>query len=141
MTVSSSQRLKLIRTLSALPKGQFEELCFALNPPPGVVPDATGDQSSRAGALLKWVEGPGGCGWPEFLDTLAELAPGVIDPSEFNPPEPASAARIFISYKRDVDQDETLAKTLQDALGSQHQVFIDQDMPVGTRWVIGRAHV
>jgi hypothetical protein len=135
MAVSSSQRLKLIRTLSALPKGQFEELCFALNPPPGVVPDASGDQSSRAGALLKWVEGPGGCGWPEFLDTLAELAPGVIDPSEFNPPKPVSTARIFISYKRDVNQDETLAKTLQDALGRQHQVFIDQDMPVGTRWV------
>lgn len=42
--------------------------------------------------------------------------------------------RIFISYKRDVDPDQTVALQVFQALSLHHQVFIDQKMLVGTRW-------
>lgn len=43
-------------------------------------------------------------------------------------------ARIFISYKRNSDPDERIALQVFEALRHQHDVFIDQTMPVGTRW-------
>jgi hypothetical protein len=43
-------------------------------------------------------------------------------------------ARVFISYKRNSDPDEEIALAVFDALGAQHDVFIDQTMPPGTRW-------
>lgn len=54
--------------------------------------------------------------------------------------EPATAtqspatARLFISYKRDVAPDETVALALHQGLSQQHQVAIDQAMLVGTKW-------
>lgn len=42
-------------------------------------------------------------------------------------------SRIFISYKRKV-VDEEVALQVYEALGRKHDVFIDQTMPVGTRW-------
>ena len=43
-------------------------------------------------------------------------------------------ARIFLSYKRGVSPDEPLALQLFDHLSKQHDVFIDQNMVVGTHW-------
>jgi len=43
-------------------------------------------------------------------------------------------ARVFISYKRNSDPDETIARKVYEALGQRHEVFIDQTMTVGTRW-------
>jgi hypothetical protein len=43
-------------------------------------------------------------------------------------------AKIFISYKRNVKPDEPLALWLSEALQEHCDVFIDQDMPVGTAW-------
>jgi TIR domain-containing protein len=43
-------------------------------------------------------------------------------------------ARIFISYKRNVDPDEPVARQVYEVLGLHHLVFIDQAMPVGMRW-------
>jgi hypothetical protein len=43
-------------------------------------------------------------------------------------------AKLFISYKRNSDPDETVALQIFKALSEQHEVFIDQTMPVGTRW-------
>jgi len=43
-------------------------------------------------------------------------------------------ARIFISYKRDVAPDEQVALAIRQALSEDHDVFIDQAMPIGTRW-------
>src|SRR6185503_21076397 len=43
--------------------------------------------------------------------------------------------RIFISYKRNVEPDETVALQLFQALNQPHEVFIDQTMVVGTPWV------
>jgi hypothetical protein len=48
--------------------------------------------------------------------------------------EDASRRRIFISYKRNIDLDESLAIQVYQALKPQHEVFIDQTMLVGTRW-------
>ncbi|MEM9274292.1 MAG: TIR domain-containing protein [Cyanobacteria bacterium P01_F01_bin.143] len=43
--------------------------------------------------------------------------------------------RIFISYKRGVEPDESLALAVFQALSQQHKVFIDQEsMEVGDRW-------
>ena len=44
-------------------------------------------------------------------------------------------ARIFISYKRNSDPDEMVAIKVSEALRQQdHEVFIDRDIPIGTRW-------
>jgi hypothetical protein len=43
-------------------------------------------------------------------------------------------ARVFISYKRNTEPDETLARQIFESLRVQHHVFIDQLMPVGTPW-------
>ncbi|MGD1905146.1 MAG: AAA-like domain-containing protein [Leptolyngbyaceae cyanobacterium] len=126
------QRLKLIETLCALP--QFDNLCFALNPPPGVIPAASMNQSSRAKSLLEWVESPGGCGLSPFLDTLELAAPGAFVLESFAAELPA-ASRVFLSYKRGVAPDEPVALALYDGLKAQHSLFIDQSMAVGTNWV------
>ncbi|MDA0673660.1 MAG: AAA-like domain-containing protein [Cyanobacteria bacterium] len=128
------QRLKLIQTLPALPVAQFEQLCYALNPPAGVVPKTPADQSSRATALLGWVEGPGGCGLAAFLEALDLVAPGAFPVGSFAAALPASS-RIFLSYKRRVEPDEPVALAIYAALKASHQVFIDQSMAVGTNWV------
>jgi len=41
---------------------------------------------------------------------------------------------IFISYKRNVEPDETVALQVHQVLSQQYPVFIDQVMPVGTYW-------
>ncbi|MCC5617411.1 AAA-like domain-containing protein [Nostoc sp. CHAB 5836] len=43
-------------------------------------------------------------------------------------------SRIFISYKRNAEPDETVALQVFQALSQQYQVFIDQAMLVGTPW-------
>jgi hypothetical protein len=43
-------------------------------------------------------------------------------------------ARIFISYKRNSNPDESIALQVFRALSQQHEVFIDQTMLVGTLW-------
>jgi len=42
-------------------------------------------------------------------------------------------AHTFISYKR-VEPDASVAREVFEALSQQHDVFIDQIMPVGVRW-------
>jgi hypothetical protein len=55
---------------------------------------------------------------------------GALPASEKN----AKRKRIFLSYKRDAKPDEVLALALYQALSKEHDVFIDQLMPVGTAW-------
>ena len=60
--LSARDRLSLKQTLCALPKPQFDDLVFALNPPKGNLPGDAAPQSDRAMALLEWTEsviGPG----------------------------------------------------------------------------------
>ncbi|BCM94505.1 hypothetical protein IAD21_06412 (plasmid) [Abditibacteriota bacterium] len=46
----------------------------------------------------------------------------------------SSRKRVFISYKRSVEPDESIAMELFRALSQQHDVFIDQTMAVGAHW-------
>ncbi len=52
------------------------------------------------------------------------------------PEETAGGGRpyVFISYKRDVEPDHTVAATVFQALRQQCEVFIDQVLPAGTNW-------
>ncbi|KYC39857.1 ATPase [Scytonema hofmannii PCC 7110] len=43
-------------------------------------------------------------------------------------------SRIFISYKRNAEPDQTVALQVFQALSQQHEVFIDRAMLVGTPW-------
>ena len=53
-------------------------------------------------------------------------------PSELAAPE---GRRVFISYKRNVEPDASVAAFLRDALGREgHSVFIDVEMVPGTDW-------
>ena len=46
-----------------------------------------------------------------------------------------SPARIFLSYKRNVEPDQTLAHELVAGLsGAGHAVFIDQRLAIGQAW-------
>lgn len=54
--------------------------------------------------------------------------------SDYYPLDSQPGKRIFISYKRDVQSDELVALQIRQALSPQHQVFIDQNILVGTPW-------
>ncbi len=43
--------------------------------------------------------------------------------------------RIFLSYKRNSEPDQTVAMQVNEALSTHYDIFIDQDMSVGERWV------
>ncbi len=43
-------------------------------------------------------------------------------------------AKIFISYKRNIEPDTPVAKAVYDALCKEHDVFIDTTIQVGERW-------
>jgi hypothetical protein len=49
-------------------------------------------------------------------------------------PKNKQTPRIFISYKRHAEPDEQVALEIFQALKQQYDVFIDQALPVGTRW-------
>lgn len=58
---STALRLALFQNLASLPGPQFEQILFALDPPPGIVPGAQAAQGNRVKALLDWATstGPG----------------------------------------------------------------------------------
>ena len=64
-------------------------------------------------------------GLPMYFPTASSVSPNVFSPGR---------KRIFLSYKRGVQPDEALALYVSEVLGKQHDVFIDQVMPVGTAW-------
>jgi hypothetical protein len=73
-------------------------------------------------------------GLPEVATPVLKRRGSEVPPSTETAESEVTSARIFISYKRDVAEDEPLALALYEALGKHHQVFIDQTMAVGTRW-------
>jgi len=72
LSLSPKERLRLIKNLSALPQGQFEQILFALNPPSEVISAAAANQGNRAAELLGWAEGPTGPTLESVLDLLSE---------------------------------------------------------------------
>ncbi|MEJ1929590.1 AAA-like domain-containing protein [Nostoc sp. NIES-2111] len=70
------------------------------------------------------------------LENIPESATPVLKQRDkpINTEQVSQAKRVFISYKRNVEPDESVALQLFQALAKQHQVFVDQTMLVGTRW-------
>ncbi|MCI0694225.1 AAA-like domain-containing protein [candidate division KSB1 bacterium] len=58
-----------------------------------------------------------------------------IEDTPKSEPSPPKRARVFISYKRNVEPDQAVAQQVYQALSQTHEVFIDQNMLVGTPWV------
>ena len=58
---NTALRLALFQNLASLPGPQFEQILFALAPPPGNIPGAQAPQGDRVKALLDWATsiGPG----------------------------------------------------------------------------------
>ena len=58
---NTALRLSLFQNLASLPGPQFEQILFALAPPPGNIPGAQAPQGDRVKALLDWATsiGPG----------------------------------------------------------------------------------
>ncbi|MEL6382692.1 MAG: pentapeptide repeat-containing protein [Cyanobacteria bacterium J06626_18] len=73
-------RLYVIKTVSALPLRQFEQLITVLNPPADVMPPKAASRSQRSKALLDWVEGPMGPGLALIDEELQALVPGATAP-------------------------------------------------------------
>ena len=71
---------------------------------------------------------------PEAQPVQPEPLPRPTDQAGDSAFPPIENARIFISYKRDAEPDEQLALEICQHLSQCHQVFIDQSMPIGTRW-------
>jgi hypothetical protein len=71
-SLSPKERLRLIKNISALPPAQFEQLLFALNPPPEIIAGSAGSQGNRVSDLLTWAEGPTGPKLDSVLDLLSE---------------------------------------------------------------------
>lgn len=71
------------------------------------------------------------------LENIPESATPVLKyrDNPINTKQASQTKRVFISYKRSVDTDESVALQIFQTLSRQHQVFIDQTMLVGTRWV------
>ncbi len=66
---------------------------------------------------------------------LLALTESSIEPKDPQGEQSTPKKRIFLSYKRDVDPDQTIALAVHQALSQHHTVFIDQTMLVGTQWV------
>ena len=79
----------------------------------------------------------------EETATTVPASPTKTDVALESPSAPQSMAlssltdtksRIFISYKRGVEPDEPIAREVYEALSAEHEVFLDQTMPVGAPW-------
>ncbi len=64
--------------------------------------------------------------------SVEQKAAPVTQPSI--PPQLDNRSRLFISYKRGVEPDEGIARQVYESLRADHEVFIDQTMPVGAPW-------
>src|SRR5215213_2578884 len=99
----------------------------------------TDDLSSRIHRTLPLLLKP--CDMPKRLSmlTYADFTQPANYDSEVNRLLRAlgTRARVFISYKRDVKPDETLALDLKSALTQAgHHTFIDQTMLLGVEWAL-----
>lgn len=82
------RRLNLIQQLNAIPPSQFDEIVYALKPPPGTLSAASGSQGSRVSELLQWVEGPTGPGLPTVLQILETFITAGLSSNDNASPQP-----------------------------------------------------
>lgn len=125
--------LQNIRTLlnEGFSAEELRRLCyeeFSFRP----VYDQLAEDSGKAKIIDRLIEYAGQKLLFESLLTLAKER----NPARYETHQPYTRkTRIFISYKRNVEPDETVALQLFQALNQPHEVFIDQTMVVGTLWV------
>lgn len=85
--LSFQDRLYIIQTMNGLPTAQFNELCFALNPPKGVLSPSNAPQGERTKTLLDWAEGPTGPGLMAVDQGLQVLVPKITQPEQSPKPK------------------------------------------------------
>jgi len=125
--------LQNIRTLlnEGFSAEELRRLCyeeFSFRP----VYDQLTEDSGKAKIIDRLIEYAGQKLLFESLLTLAKER----NPARYETHQPYyRKTRIFISYKRNVEPDETVALQVFQALNQPHEVFIDQTMVVGTPWV------
>ena len=125
--------LQNIRTLlnEGFSAEELRRLCyeeFSFRP----VYDQLAEDSGKAKIIDRLIEYAGQKLLFESLLTLVKER----NPARYETHQPYTRkTRIFISYKRNVEPDETVALQLFQAVNQPHEVFIDQTMVVGTPWV------
>ena len=95
----------------------------------------------RALAANKSIEFAHGFGIVQIqaMGIPGHLIPELLTKGEYSPDIPAlnvkgKRSRIFISYTRGAEPDESVALAVHQALKDQYDVFLDQRAVVGTRW-------
>lgn len=78
---SLTHRAQFVNKLNAIPKQLFDQLVYALHPPPGIIPSGQAPQGDRTTALLSWAEAPGGCG----VVSIEQLLETILHPAGFDP--------------------------------------------------------
>ncbi|NER83321.1 MAG: tetratricopeptide repeat protein, partial [Leptolyngbya sp. SIO1D8] len=128
--LSSEARQNLIQCLNGLPQAQFEEVLYASNPAPGIVPGRQAAQGLRSKALMDWVEGPTGSGLRAFLKTLAAyvdletiLSGVIVADTHWLVPYPRNP---FFTGREDLLQDmhDTLTRHQRAALTQQNRAAL-----------------
>ena len=110
------KRLKLIRTLNALPPTQFDELVFSLNLPPGTLPTNPAPQGNRGLILLQWAEGSTGHGLSEVIEILGQFTgTSAFTP---DPPQPIRPLRMAPEPKRVFTGRESLLTEIHQTLAA-----------------------
>ncbi|MEL6352503.1 MAG: AAA-like domain-containing protein [Cyanobacteria bacterium J06627_28] len=80
-----------------------------------------------------FVDGEAGAAPSTVSETVSKDI-GVDNSPQSSACEQTANLRIFLSYNRSIRPDELVALDLHNALRQQHNIFIDQEMPIGTPW-------
>ncbi|MGD1904902.1 MAG: hypothetical protein ACFB0C_02780 [Leptolyngbyaceae cyanobacterium] len=67
--LSPQERQQLFQGLRSLLSVQFQEICFSLNSPAGLIPEGAA-QGNAVSALLGWAESSGGRGLQSRIDAV-----------------------------------------------------------------------
>ncbi|HVG19527.1 MAG TPA: AAA-like domain-containing protein [Blastocatellia bacterium] len=89
-------------------------------------------ETSRADGTIRVMGPQGAYSGRSGPDAIEEAEPVSADTEAVT--TESKRARIFISYKRNAEPDQSVAAEIFEALKQHHDVFIDQAMPLGTRW-------
>ena len=96
--------------------------------------DLEGIPKAATPVLLSRGNGGDGGNEADVAGSKPSSASPSSSPQNPTPHTPHPAQKIFLSYKRNIEPDEPVARALFEALQPEHRVFIDQTMLVGTQW-------
>ncbi|MEO1255455.1 MAG: hypothetical protein AAFY41_11315 [Bacteroidota bacterium] len=98
--LTAKQRASLVSLLNSLLPAQFEQLVYALDPPPGILLPRSAPQGERTIEFLTWVESPTGRGFKILFEILKKLE---IDCS-LNQRVPYNSNFIIITLEGDLEE-------------------------------------